>query len=195
MMSTSTRAALEAQVIADVTGRRWYPQLYGHTSPLLQTGDLGTASALSPLLPNGDLDLTPLSSVTLGLSSTITGGGHTTNFGALSSTRSTSARAGGPTIDAVLAAEPAVRQQTPFDAIRVGVHARPEALGNATCAYGADRAAPTVMNPQLAYNNVFGSVAGAEGQAAFARRGTLLDYANADVTATLWTSSPPSSSW
>ncbi len=186
MMSTDTKAAIDAQTTSDPGTRRYYPHLYGHTSPLVQTGDLGTAMALDPLATDGtNLDLIGLSSVVLGLSSTITGGGHTTNFGALSSTRSTGSRPGGPTIDAVLAADPNVRQGTPFDAIRVGMHSKPEALNTSTCAYAEASAAPIVADPVLAYNNVFGSVAGAAGQQAFARRGVLLDYAIEDVNATL----------
>lgn len=183
-MSTSTRTAIDAATSHDTTGRRWFPTLYQHTSPLVQTGDLGTAPALASLLAGtSGVDLTGRASVTLGLSSTITGGGHTTNAGGLSSTRSTAGRAGGPTIDAVLAAQ--VRDQTPFDAIRVGVHAGTTALNTSTCAYDVGRAAPVLMDPVLAYNNLFGSVAGAAGQAAFARRGSLLDYAMVDVNEAL----------
>jgi hypothetical protein len=188
MMSANTKAAIDAQTTSDPGDLRDYPQLYGHTAPIVETGDLGTAMALDPLLSDGtSLDLTGLSSVVLGLSSTITGGGHTTNFGALSSTRSTGSRPGGPTIDAVLAADPNVRLGTPFDCIRVGMHSKPEALATSTCAYAEASAAPIVMDPVLAYNNVFGSVAGAAGQQAFARRGVLLDYAMEDVNATLAT--------
>jgi len=189
VMSDATRMAIDAQATHDTTDHRSFAQLYGHDSPLLvQDGDLGTAPALASLLPNeGSLDLTALSSVTLGLSSTITGGGHTTYCGGLSSTRSTPGRAGGPTIDAVLAALTEVRQSTPFDAVRVGVHASRAALNNSTCAYAEGRAAPVIMNPSLAYGNLFGSVADEDGRAAFARRADLLSYAKADVNAALAT--------
>ncbi|MEZ4320623.1 MAG: DUF1552 domain-containing protein [Myxococcota bacterium] len=187
MMSTATRAAIDAATTLDTSGRRWFPTYYQHTAPLVvQQGDLGTAPALDPLLPGSTgIDLTTKASVTLGLSSTVTGGGHTTNFGALSCTRSTPGRAGGPTIDALLAAVPEVRQQAPFDAVRVGVHASTNALNNSTCAYAEGRAAPVLMDPVLAYNNLFGSVADLAGQEAFARRADLLSYARTDVNAAL----------
>lgn len=186
MMSTATRAAIDAATTYSTTGRRWFPNYYQHTTPLVQTTGLGSAPALASLAAGpGAVDLLSKASVTLGLSSTITGGGHTTNCGALSSTRSTAARAGGPTIDAVLAAAAGVRGTTPFDAVRVGIHAGTSALNTSTCAYDAGRPAPVIMDPVLAYNNLFGSVAGTAGQAAFARRGGLLDYALVDVDAAI----------
>ena len=189
VMSGAARAAIDAQAIADTSGRRAFAHLYGHESPLvIQEGDLGTAPALSPLLSaGGALDLSALSSVTMGLSSKITGGGHATYCGGLSSTRSTPGRAGGPTIDALLASLPEVRGSAPFDAVRVGVDASNQALNTTTCAYGTGRAAPLIVNPTLAYGNLFGSVADEDGQAAFARRADLLAYAQADVNAALKT--------
>ena len=185
MMSTATRAAIDAQANGDTAGRRWFPERYGHTSPLLvQQGDLATAKALDPLATGG-VDLTSRSAVVLGLSSLITGGGHTTHCGALSCTRSGNGRPGGQTIDALLAATAGVRQQTPFDAIRLGVDADNSSLAHYTCAYGEGRSAPVIVDPTLAFNNLFGSVASAEGQASFNRRSELLDFANADVNAAL----------
>jgi hypothetical protein len=187
VMSKKAREAIAEQTTKDTTGMRSFSNFYGHNSPLLiQDGDLGTASALSPLLgTGGKLDLTGQSSVTLGLSSTITGGGHSTYFGGLSSTRSTPRQASGPTIDALLATLPDVRQSTPFDAVRVGVHASDTALNNSTCAFAAGRAAPVIMNPAIAYGNLFGSVADETGRAAFARRADLLSYAQTDVNAAI----------
>lgn len=186
MMSTATRAAIDAQATNDTTGRRWFPDRYGHTSPLtIAQGDLGTARSLDPLLGTAGPDLTARSAVVLGLSSLISGGGHTTHCGALSSTRSGNGRPGGQTIDALLAAIPGVRQQTPFDAIRLGVDAGNSSLAHYTCAYGEGRSAPVIVDPTLAFNNLFGSVASAAGQASFNRRSELLDFANGDVNAAL----------
>ncbi len=187
VLSPAARAALQAHTTHDLTGVRSPAGKYGHTTPIVvQAGDLAEAPALAALAPGSSgIDLTAQASVTLGLSSRITGGGHSTYFGALSCTRSTPSRAGGQTIDALLASLPGVRQQAPFDAVRVGIHASSAGLNNSTCAYGEGRAAPVVMNPTLAYNNLFGSVADAARQAAFARRASLLDYAIADVDASL----------
>ena len=98
VMSNAARAAIDAQATNSTTGRRSFSRSYGHDSPhVVGAGDLGTAIALSPLLSGGSgLDLVSRSSVTLGLSSTVTGGGHTTNCGGLSSTRSTPGNPGGP---------------------------------------------------------------------------------------------------
>ena len=188
MMSAVTRSAIASQATGDVAGRRSFATRYGHSEPLvIQEGELGTAPGLSSLSSDYGLDLLSKSSVTLGLSSTITGGGHSTFFGGLSSSRSTPNRAGGPTIDALLASHSEVRGETPFDAVRVGVHASHRALNNTTCANLAGRPLPVIMDTELAYAKLFGSVADAAGQAAFERRADLLDYAKEDVSAALST--------
>jgi len=186
LMSPSARAAIDAQATGATAGLQWFPKLYGHSAPLVSTaGDLSLAKALDPLGPTFGADLTGKSAVVLGLSSTVTGGGHSTFFGALSCTRSTQARPAGPTIDAVLGAAAVVRGETPFDVVRVGIHSSSEAMNTSTCAFDVGKAAPILMDPTLAYNNLFGSVADDAGRAAFARRNGLLDYAAADVTAAL----------
>jgi len=144
--------------------------------------DLGDAMALDSLKANGpDPSLVADSLVLHGLSSKVTGGGHTTHHGALSCTRSGPGRPGGPTIDAVLAALPQVRGSAPFDAVRLGIDASRGSLAHSTCAYGEGRAAPVVINPSMAFTNLFGSVASAAGKRAFRERGELLDFAIADV--------------
>lgn len=186
LMTAAARTAIDAEATASTAGRRFFPHLYGHGSTLVSNDVLSTAPSLDPLgTGSGGIDLAPLSSVVLGLSSTITGGGHTTNFGALSSTRSTPSRAGGPTIDAVLAAQPGVRGTAPFDAVRLGVHSHGSSMNTSTCAYGEAQAAPIIIDPVQAFVNLFGVVGDPSSQAAFARRGRLLDYAMTDVNATL----------
>lgn len=180
-MTPAARLAIDAEATGDTTGRRHFPTFYGHSSVLTVTDDLALAPALDAL----GTDLAPLASVVFGLSSKITGGGHTTNFGALSATRSTASRPGGPTIESLLASLPGVRATAPFDAVRLGVHSLTSALNTSTCAYGAARPAPLLMDPAQAFTNLFGAVGDPASQAAFGRRGTLLDYAHADATATL----------
>lgn len=188
MVSPSTLAAISAQATQTISAdKRWFPDLYGHSSALAITpGDLADARSLGPLRGAGGADdISGLASVVLGLSSTITGGGHSTFHGALACCRGNAARAGGQTIDSLLASTPSVRNGTPFDAVRVGIHSRDHALSTSTCANGPGLPAPIVMDPLLAFNNLFGSVAGVAGQAAFKRRGDLLDFASDDVTRVL----------
>lgn len=186
MMSTNAQAAIEAQATGAVVGRRWSYDRYGHTSPLeVAGGDLGTAFALTPLQGAGAADLTRRSAVVLGLSSRITGGGHTTNFGALSSSRSTPAKPAGQTIDAWLASRPGVRGSTPFDAVRVGMDDSGGILANYTCAFAAGRSAPVTIDPTLAFGNLFGFIPGTAGATDFGRRTMQLDFALADVDAAL----------
>lgn len=196
LMSTATQAAIGAQATGSITGRRWMPRLYGHGSPLVvQQNDLATAHALAPLADDGSgIDLTQRAAVVLGLSSRITGGGHTTHFGALSSTRSTPTRPGGPTIDAVLAGSPEVRQTAPFDALRIGVDAVtvnvgqtavPRRIANGTCALGVGTPAPVVLDPVLAFENLFNFLPGYPGHSGFTRRTDQLNFASEDVSHTL----------
>lgn len=101
----------------------------------------------------------------------------------LASARTTAGRAGGPTIDAWLAGRREVRQGTPFDAVRLGVDndpARPLDFG--TCAYAAGRSAPMLLQPDRAWQALFGSVADGDG---FGRRGAQLDFAVRDVRASI----------
>jgi Protein of unknown function (DUF1552) len=120
-----------------------------------------------------------------GLSSLITGGGHSTFHGALSCTRSAATAPGGITIDAWLAAQPGVRGATPFDAVRLGVSTGSQPLHYQTCAYGKDKPAAILLQPAAAFNALFGSVSDDAGRRAFAKRSRLLGFARSDVEQTL----------
>jgi len=187
MMSAETVAAIDAQATASIIGQRWAYRDYGHSSPIeVAAGEMGTATALDPLLDDGSgVDLTERSAVVLGLSSTITGGGHSTHFGALSSSRSRASRPAGQTIDAWLASQADVTADTPFDAVRVGVDSSGAILGNSTCAFDVAQSAPVTLDPDLAYRNLFGFLPGSSGEADFQRRTDLLDFALDDVNASL----------
>ncbi|HIN85317.1 MAG TPA: twin-arginine translocation signal domain-containing protein [Myxococcales bacterium] len=125
MLSKKAQTLLEAsagQTIAENWTKRWFYQMYTHTGgPLvLDNTDFETAPALGPVVGKpGELSLASEAAVLLGLSSKVTGGSHSTHHGALSCTRSGKGSPGGPTIDAWLAALPAVRKGTPFDAVRL----------------------------------------------------------------------------
>lgn len=181
VLGAPARAALDATMAQPIDTQRWWDRRYAHDAPLTVAGGLDTAPALA-----GFGDLADRAAVVFGLSSKITGGGHSAQHGVLSSTRTTAGKAGGPTIDAWLAARPEVRQQTPFDAIRLGVSNDPaKPLDFGTCAYAPGKSAPMMLQPDRAYLALFGSVAGGDAGAAFARRGAQLDFAVADVDATL----------
>lgn len=183
MLSTPARAAIDATTSSPLGEARWWDRQYRHESALDVPGGLETAPALASLVGEGLVDH---AAVVLGLSSKISGGGHSAFHGTLSSARSIAGVPGGQTIDAHLAELPAVRGETPFDAVRLGVApsaSRPLDFG--TCAYAAGRAAPLLLQPTAAYNALFGSVATEAGRAAFRRRGELLGFAADDVRATL----------
>ena len=162
--------------------RNLYSSTYKHTSALeIAAPDLGAAYALAPL-KEGGADLTGKSTLMLGLSSLVAGGGHTTGYGALSSSKSGGQVPVAPTIDAWLAAQEGVRQQTPFDVLRVGiVQSQGARLNYGLTAIDARKPAPLIVNPTLAYNSVFGSVADAAGMRQFRSRSELLDLARGDV--------------
>jgi len=191
MLSPAARALLDANNRNPVGSSRWWHREYQHTGSPLQVphGDLGAAPALAPFLSSDqDVDLSTQAAVVMGLSSKITGGGHSTAHGALSSSRSSPAAPAAQTIDAYLAALPQVRADTPFDALRLGVSPDANApLDYGTCAYARDKPAALILQPSAAFNALFGSVASTEGQATFARRSALLDFAVGDVQAALTT--------
>ncbi len=187
LLSPSTRTAIEAQGQA-IGEARSFRNRYGHSAPILNTtSDLGAARSLDPLLAgNGGESLESDAAVVLGLSSKVTGGGHSSNFGALSCARANATSPASETIDHHLAQLPQVRRATPFDALRLGITARISTrLMYFTCAFGPNRPAPVIATPTTAFHTVFGAVASAQGQRVFRKRGELLDYARTDVTRAL----------
>ncbi len=112
-----------------------------------------------------------------GLSGRVCGGGHSNNYGALG-VYSGKAGAFDETIDAALAkALPGV-----FPHVGVGISDRPtDAIVYNVSAWGPQKKLPIQCRPDLAYNTLFGSVAGGDGRKAFDARTNLLDFLADDV--------------
>ena len=112
-----------------------------------------------------------------GLSSRICGGGHSNNFGALG-VYSSKAGAYGETIDMALAkALPAT-----FSQVGLGISDRPEhTIIYNTSALARGKEVPTQCRPDLAYQTLFGSVAGGDAAKAFKTKTNLLDFMVDDV--------------
>jgi hypothetical protein len=181
VLSDSARAAIDETMDAPVGSDRWWYRRYRHGAPIaLDTPDLGTALALGALADEG---LVSQATVLLGLSSRIVGGGHSGYHGALSSTRTIGGKPGGPTIDAHLAALETIRQDTPFDAFRVGVDPGGRPIDFGTCAYGESRAAPMILQPDAAYQFAYGAFAEGDAARAFDRRDRMLRFAAEDLAA------------
>ena len=157
---------------------------YQHARPLtITTLHLADATALNVLAPGqGVSDLRGEAVVLFGLSSKVAGGGHGSGYGALSSAAS---RGGVPTaisIDSWLSRQPGVDRQTPFETIRLGVVPKvDQRLQYGLCAFGARRPAPIVVDPNVAFNSLFGSIAEGPAQRAFNSRSDLLSFAAQDV--------------
>ncbi|MGE0784227.1 MAG: DUF1552 domain-containing protein [Sandaracinaceae bacterium] len=189
VLCDSARAALDATMSGAVDTKRWWCNSYRHDSPMeLSTPDLAQSSYLSsqfgtafPLEPLAEQGLVDQSTVLLGLSSRIVGGGHSGMHGALSSTRTIGGRPGGPTIDAYLAGIPEVRQDTPFDAFRIGVGGGGIDFG--TCAYGYGRPAPVIRDESEAYAFAYGAFASGNARQVFEQRDRMLRFAAEDVRA------------
>jgi hypothetical protein len=187
-LSHAARARIEETSSSPIGDDRWFNRKYRHDTPqLVVDPQFQGALSLGPLEGgDGELDLRGRAAVVLGLSSKVTGGGHSTNAGALSCTRSSSENPGGQTIDALLAGIPAVRGEAPFDALRLGISSRPHTRQIYTlCAQAKGRPASVIVDPAVGYEYVFGSVASDAGRANFTRRGRLLDYATEDVNRAL----------
>jgi Protein of unknown function (DUF1552) len=104
-------------------------------------------------------------------------GGHSTNFGALGA-YSSKAGAAGETIDMALART----VRAIFPQIGLGISDKPEhtVIYN-TSARGPEQPMPTRCRPDLAYEELFGSVAEGAGRQKFAARANLLDFMADDI--------------
>ena len=112
-----------------------------------------------------------------GLSSRICGGGHSNNFGALG-VYSSKAGAYGETIDMALAkALPST-----FNQVGLGISDKPEhTIIYNTSALARGKKVPTQCRPDLAFQLLFGSVAGGDAAKTFQARTNLLDFMIDDV--------------
>lgn len=155
------------------------------TAIQIPNANLSSAPSLGSLAAQGGISLEEDSMVVLGLTSNV-GGGHTTHFGALSCSPSTAENPGSATIDHVLASIPNVRGPTPYDAVRLGIHSKSTSPFNySSCASGYNSPVPVICNAQIAYSNLFGSVASGAGAQGFTNQRRLLDFARLDVDHTL----------
>lgn len=182
VLSPSTRAAIDASFGAGApigSARNW-PSRYVHNTVIETAGDLSQATSLQGLGA-----LSTKTAVLFGLSSKITGGGHSAYHGVLSSRRTAGGVPAGETIDAHLAALASVNTAV-FDAVRVGYcsqqHFAGKHLDFGTCAIGPAQSTPLVLQPTSAFDMLF---AASTNRAQFDRDGRILDFARADVTRAL----------
>ncbi|MFO0591655.1 MAG: DUF1552 domain-containing protein [Polyangiaceae bacterium] len=185
VLDPQTQAKIDEKASQSIAGERWWYSLYGHDTPIVVPAtQFDQTIALPSIASQG---LASQTAVLFGLSSRITGGGHTAFHGVLSSTRTVGGSPGGPTIDAYLGALPAVRQMTPYDVVRLGMIGSVGAtrLSYATCATAPGVAAPAIVDPLAAFATLFGLVGSPSQMAEFAQRKTLLDFAQKDVQAAL----------
>ncbi len=181
-LSAPTQAAIEAAASKSIQSTRYFYRDYKHDAPLITAqAQASSARALRPLAASpGQVELNDRAAVVFGLSHKISGGGHSTECGALSCTRSQIGVPAGQTIDDYLANLSAVRQGAPFDAVRLGVSSG-AGLNYSTCAYGPRRPAAITTSPSNAFSMLFGSVAQGAGRRNFQKRNDLLDFAATDA--------------
>jgi len=187
VLSPSARAAIDLTLAQPIGTARHWPLRYRHTQVIETAGDLAQASSLQDLGP-----LAAKTAVLLGLSSKITGGGHSAYHGVLSSTRTAGEIPSGETIDAHLSNLPRLLG-TAHAAYRVG-HVSPQfrpgvALDYGTCALGPGVSAPLVLDPGQAFDRIFSPLAS---RATFDRTGRILDFARDDVRRSLTAFAGPS---
>jgi len=177
LLSETTRSALN-QTANIPQGTPLISRLYRHDSPItVNNAGLSTAPSLRALS-----SLEDHCRVVLGLSSKTSGGGHTSNYGALSCAPSGLGKPSHATIDHVLSQ--AIGGQTPFDAVRLGIH--PEVVFNYnTCAQGANEPLPIVCDIFSAYSALFGSVATGTSSKDFTNKSKLLDFMSRDTAIAL----------
>ncbi|MEM1028718.1 MAG: DUF1552 domain-containing protein [Myxococcota bacterium] len=176
MLAPSARLALDQTLASPIENKRWWFEDYKHGSVLdIPSADLGQARALGALADEGLVDR---SRVILGLSSKISGGGHSNFHGALSCAKSVAGLPSAASIDAVVAGQ--VGNETPFRAVRLGVTDGSAAGGVdfGTMALGPGVPAGALVRPELAYDVLFG-VVGSAGE--FAHRTNILEGAQSSV--------------
>lgn len=177
LLSSAAASALSAAG-GDPDVRHLY-RSYAHDDVLeIANSGLASAPSLSGLAQDS---LESKSAVLLGLSSKITGGGHSTETGALSCARSPAGSPTDLTIDHWLASRNEIRKGTPFAAVRLGVVGGSTRLNYSTCAFGPNQPAPITCDPTAAFNSLFGSVAEGAGLQRFTEKRELLDFAVNDV--------------
>lgn len=180
-LSSAMRQHLETQTGAVIGSERLLFKKYTHdTTQVVANAGLSDALCLGPLADiDGTGSLEAQSTVLLGLSSKITGGGHDTNFGALSSSfaprRPTHA-----TIDHHLSTLADVRRDTIFDVVRLTTGGRGKVAYD-TCARGPGEIAPMIIDPVSAFNKLFGWLATGAGAKTFEQRSRLLSLAQKDA--------------
>ena len=117
-----------------------------------------------------------------GLTNSSAGGGHYTNFGALSCARGVD-QPEAITIDSYLGKT--LSQGKPFDVLRLAVQDDYVTKKATTLlqdsSYGPSRPAPVFVSPNRAFEYLFGSVLNADSKRAFGKRKQLLDLMNADT--------------
>jgi hypothetical protein len=172
---------LTGQTLDPTKYRCWY-QYYNHEEPIIVSSTNFQNTIALPSIETAGLS--NRTAVVYGLSSRVTGGGHSAFHGVLSSTRTVGGAPGGITIDAYLAN--AVGQTTPYDAVRLGTveNYSPTRLSYQTCAFGPGKPAPAIVDPQAAYDVLFGMVDPAQMQE-FAQRNTLLGFAQQNAMGAL----------
>lgn len=191
LLSPLARAAIDPLLRAPIGSNRWWHNAYqDRPATVINTPDLAMAPALASL--GGANSIVDRATVVFGLSSQITGGGHSAFHGALSSTRTVGGRPSGVTIDALLAKDAGVRGTTPIEALRLATGPVSEPVNYGLCANGAGQPAPMIVDPRSAYESLFSSVGTAQERVAFARRRRLLDFARADANDALALFAPSS---
>ncbi len=136
-------------------------------------GDMAQAPTLGPLASGGDL--TSRAVVLYGLSSKITGGGHTTLYRALACSRERA-----QTVDAWLAER--LHAEQPLDALRLGItESRTSQLQYGLCLQSPGRDMPIITNPAEGHGALFSAIAGGDSLRAFETDTALLDFALSDV--------------
>lgn len=181
------RDPLTQQTLDGIAGKPVTGSLdYAHDDPVIvPAAPLSQARSLGSLAGgNGEISLVDRAALVLGLSATYLGGGHSTDFGALTAMRAP----GGPamaTLETVLSTIPEVRGNTPFDAIRIGVGESGTPLNYSSCAFAKGKPAPLLLSPSASFSSLFGSVsAGASGEE-FQTRKQWLEFGLEDVQRTL----------
>ncbi len=114
-----------------------------------------------------------------GLSGRMCSGGHSSDHGALGAYHANQGRnIQGPTVDAVLGQS----NRGVFENLVLGISSRANVAVDFNCsAAGVGRSLATIMDPQLAFNKLFGSVSRGSAKADYEARRQVLDFMLEDI--------------
>ncbi|MFK8003396.1 MAG: hypothetical protein AB8H86_27745, partial [Polyangiales bacterium] len=189
-MSPAVRSHIEGGLGESFDDTRWFGT--GYADRFYSNEDSSEVRSLDGALAGApglrrfeELGLLDRCAMVYGLSSMVTGGGHSASHGVLSSTRTLAGTAGGESIDHYLARLETVRgmdeRRAPLSAIRVGSTSGNRGIGYGLCAADVGVGSPVLYSPEATWNAYIKPFVDDDGLEALDYRQRLLEVSERDA--------------